>query len=142
MGNGVVHEIERKRAEFAYKCVDEVLKDHKSIKEKYKAYVKKIPMLIKNNGLGAAFAFVKAKISEKEGEAGYAYKLIYEQTGNWLKEDYKQLIDLRGDEDLVIQIISLDSNTYRAVTAEVISFFTWLSRFAEGMIKGDDSNGG
>jgi CRISPR-associated protein Cmr5 len=99
-------------------------------------------MLIKNNGLGATFAFVKAKISEKEGEAGYAYKLIYEQTGNWLKEDYKQLIDLRGDEDLVIQIISLDSNTYRAVTAEVISFFTWLSRFAEGMIKGDDSNGG
>ncbi|QSQ07880.1 hypothetical protein H0A61_00197 [Koleobacter methoxysyntrophicus] len=142
MGNGVIHEIERKRAEFAYKCVDRVLKEHKNIKEKYKTYVKKIPMLIKNNGLGATFAFVKAKISEKEGEAGYAYKLIYEQTGNWLKEDYKQLIDLRGDEDLVIQIISLDSNTYRAVTAEVISFFTWLSRFAEGMIKGDDSNGG
>lgn len=65
---------------------------------------------------------------------------VYEQTTEWLKKDKKQLIDLSGNSDLVKEIISLNSPEYRAVTAEVLAFFKWLSRFAEGLIKGDETD--
>ena len=121
--------IEQGRAHVAYQyALDASSKDYK---KEYKSYVKKIPMLIKTNGLGSTFAFVKAK-----SKAG-AYHLIYEQTTEWLKQDEKRLLNLSGNNDLVAELIKLDSAEYRAVTAEVLAFFTWLRRFAEGLIEGE-----
>ncbi len=99
----------------------------------FKSYVKKTPMLIKMNGLGATFAFIKSKSKNNN-----AYTLIYEQTAEWLKNDDKKLIDLSGKKDLVGEIVRLDSFQYRALTIEVLAFFNWLRRFAEGLIEGDD----
>jgi CRISPR-associated protein Cmr5 len=124
--------IERERARFAYKCAYSAsLKDLKFAKE-YKAYVKKIPMMIKANGLSATFAFVFSKAKD-----GKPYELIYHQTAEWLKQDQKKLITL-SDDKVVEKIIELDSPEYRAITFEILSFFSWLRRFAEGLIKGDD----
>lgn len=126
--------LEQGRAKFAY---EKVLEGNKIKKRKeYKAYVRKIPTLVKTNGLGETFAFVKAKKVKKAEEidkAAYAYYLIYDQTSQWLKE--KEL--LKPDMDLVEWIISLNSPTYRAVTNEVLSLFKWLSRFSEGLIEGE-----
>lgn len=133
--------IERERAKFAYQCAEKGSKIDKN--KEYKAYVQKIPMLIKTNGLGAAFAFVKAKSSNDKNNAGYAYKLIYEQTTNWLKSEPKELIvdklspkkmDQSIEEDLIKVLINLNSPEYRAITNEVLAFFIWLKRFAEGLI--------
>lgn len=135
--------IERERAKRAYQCAEEGSKIDKS--NEYKAYVQKIPMLIKTNGLGAAFAFVKAKSSDDKGKVGYAYKLIYEQTTNWLKSEPKELIvdklSLKKtdgsieEKDLIEVLINRNSSEYRAVTNEVFAFFIWLKRFAEGLIE-------
>lgn len=119
--------LESGRAKFAYDCAKEAADDKKVKDSEYKSYVKKIPMLIKTNGLGSTFAFVNAK-------GGAAYNLIYEQTKDWLIADNKGLIDLSNNSDLVQKIISLDSASYRAVTVEVLAFFTWLRRFADGLI--------
>ena len=92
--------------------------------------------MIKTNGLGETFAFVKAKKvkrAEETDKPGYAYYLIYDQTSQWLKESGF----LKQEKDLVEWIISLDSPTYRAVTNEVLSLFKWLSRFSEGLIEGE-----
>lgn len=103
--------------------------------DKYGSYVKKIPMLIKNNGLGSTFAFVKSSCTKTKNkkEPGTdenpknAYDLIYKQTSDWLKN--KKLI---GDTDLASEIIKKNSTEYRVLTNEVLALFNWLRRFAEG----------
>ncbi|MEW6006313.1 MAG: type III-B CRISPR module-associated protein Cmr5 [Stygiobacter sp.] len=105
--------------------------------DKYSSYVKKIPMFIKTNGLGSTLAFVKSKIAKEKNNKTpgiqenpkNAYDLIYVQIKKWLVE--KSLIN--ANEELVEHIISLDSIKYRQITAEVLAFFNWLRRFAEGL---------
>lgn len=133
---GTITGIEQGRAKFAYDCAKMVV-DKKDINQKeYKSHIKKIPMLIKTNGLGATFAFVKSKGNE-------VYNRIYNNTEKWiLEEDMKKLIpknyitDENGRKKKFIDIlISLPSSIYRAVTIEVLAFFNWLKRFVDGLIK-------
>lgn len=127
--------LEQGRASFAYRCAENGSQITKS--KEYKSYVQKIPMHIKTNGLGATFAFIKAKSSTDKDKAGYAYHLIYKQTADWLKQEPKGLMAgrLNNNHDLVNVIINLDSPEYRAVTNEVLALFAWLKRFAEGLIE-------
>jgi len=127
--------LEQGRAKFAYDCAEQAAKSPGYCKE-YKSYVRKIPMMIKTNGLGSALAFVKAKTKAKSKVAA-AYRVIYEHTTDWLKQAPIQLLDFSNNHDLVAEIIKLDSTQYRAVTVEVLAFFTWLRRFAEGLIEGE-----
>jgi len=98
--------------------------------KEYRSNVKKIPMYIKTNGLGATFAFVKSKAKD-----GNAWELIYKQIFEWLIKDDKKFIGLPDGKDLILKIISLNSPEYRAVTVEVLAFFNWLKRFADGLIE-------
>ncbi|MGE4518022.1 MAG: type III-B CRISPR module-associated protein Cmr5 [Desulfobacteraceae bacterium] len=135
--------LEQGRAKFAYECAKEgsLLDKKKEYKDKndkskeYKAYTKKIPMLIKTNGLGATFAFMLSK--------GGTYEFIGEQILDWLKADEKGLLPsdqiINSFEKLNNYIISEDSSKYRMITIEVLAFFSWLRRFAEGLIEGDDN---
>lgn len=125
--------IEQGRAKFAYECA----KIEK--KKEYKSYVKKIPMMIKTNGLGATFAFMLSKKAKAEGP-------IYTKIGNnileWLRRDTKNLIKMNNIDDfekLTSKIVELNSPEYRALTIEVLAFFNWLRRFADGLIEGDES---
>jgi len=122
-----IKDLEKERSQFAYKCVVDANKKEE-IKKDYKPYVKKIPMMILNNGLGATFAFIYSK--KKNGNA---YELIYKQTNDWLKKDNK--------EDLVKWIIEQESSEYRAITNEILALFNWLKRFADGMIEEEEENG-
>ena len=90
-------------------------------------------MLIKTNGLGATFAFIKAKSS-----SGNAYDTIYKQVSEWIRVDEKKIINLSKKDDLVKIIVELPSPSYRALTTEILSLFNWLRRFAEGLIEGSD----
>lgn len=121
--------IEQGRANFAYKCAKKGAELSK--KKEYKSYVKKIPMLIKTNGLGATFAFMLSK--------GGTYSDIGNHIKDWLKEDEKKIIDtnklgINTFQDLVVKIVEMDSTEYRALTTEILAFFNWLRRFAEGLI--------
>lgn len=113
--------LEQGRAKFAYECAVAGSKIKKD--KEYKSYVKKIPMLIKTNGLGETFAFVKSRKDSNENKVGYAYQLIYTQTAEWLMKDEKKLININEKDDLIDKIISLDSISYRTVTIETIAFF-------------------
>jgi len=124
--------LEQGRAEFAFECAKKGSQIEK--KKEYKSYVKKIPMLIKTNGLGATFAFMLSK--------GGTYEVIGGQVLEWLKNDEKEILsDARGIKsfkDLNEKITSLSSPEYRALTIEILAFFSWLRRFAEGLIEDDD----
>jgi CRISPR-associated protein Cmr5 len=129
--NASIKGLEQGRAIFAYNCASAGSKEIK--KKEYKSYVKKVPMLIKTNGLGETFAFINSKKSPDKNKSGYAYLLIYNQTSDWLKKDQK----IKPDDNLLEKIISMDSFEYRAVTNEVIAYFKWLIRFADGLIEGE-----
>lgn len=109
------------------------LEDSKEAKN-FKSYVKKIPMMIKTNGLGATFAFIKSKKKA-------AYDLIYRQTYEWLQQseitNHIFQSATSNDLDLVEVIISEGSWNYRTLTVEVLALFGWLRRFAEGLIEGE-----
>lgn len=129
--------LEQERAQFAYKCVEQVLNNE--YEKRYKSYAKKIPMLIKNNGLGATLAFVFSKV-EKE----IACNLLYRQIGEWLKK--REFVNRSSDisslnNELVAQIISLDLPKYRAATVETLALFNWLRRFVDGLIEGEEEGG-
>lgn len=124
--------LEQGRAAFAFKCAQKGAELEK--KKEYLSYVRKMPMQIKTNGLGAAMAFAFAKGS-KNGKAlpDKAWGLLYQHVEQWLKEDPKQLIKFENNR-LAARLTEVDSATYRAVTVEVLAFLTWLKRFSEGLI--------
>jgi len=140
-----IKDLEKDRAKFAYQCVVEVNGNEK-IKKDYKSYVKKIPMMILNNGLGATFAFIYSKKQKSE-----AYELIYKQVDDWLNKDYKSTKCNKTNDcyegkdkdckevDLVRWMTCLNSQPYRATTNELLALFNWLKRFADGMIEGEEN---
>lgn len=130
--------LEQGRAAYAYQCAEDGAKLDK--KKEYKSYVKKMPMLIKTNGLGAAVAFAFAKGSKGGNpDKKNPWGLFYTQIESWVKE--KQLPQLESGK-LAQTLTELDSQPYRAVTVEVLAFLNWLKRFADALIEGEsqDSN--
>jgi len=126
---------ELNRAKFAYDCVNSVLSKSQKTKESYKSYVKKIPTYIQVNGLAGALAFIFSKKGEGS-PTKEAYKEIYKQIDDWLKQNLKK----NNDEDLVKWVIEQESKLYKAITIEVLSLFSWIRRFAEGKIEGEENN--
>lgn len=124
--------IEQNRAKFAYECAEKGKELDKA--SEYKAYVKKLPTLIKTNGLAAALAFAFLK-GTKDGtlQKNQAWGLLYAQIEAWLNKDTKELITFEENR-LKYQLTTVDSSTYRAITVEVLAFLTWLRRFSDGLI--------
>ena len=127
--------IEQGRATYAFKTVQGV---DDSLKKDYKSAAKKFPVLIKTNGLGQSLAFLKSKggkINEKTGKKEInAHDRLYEHISNWLQtEDEKRLVG--KDEELVKEVIQLESYDYRQVTTETIALLNWIRRFVDGLIE-------
>lgn len=124
---------EQIKAEFAYKCA---YKNYEiRLGKEYKSYVKKLPMLIKTNGLGASFAFMFSKKNKDEGKF---WNEIGKNIFDWLST--QKIIDstkINNFDSLVNHINQYNSTEYRRLTAEVISFLTWLRRFADGLFEGE-----
>ena len=118
--------LEQGRAKHAYEAAEKAKKS-----KDYKQYAKKVPMLIKTNGLGATLAFMAAK--------GGAYKTILDNIQEWLKEDVKfksilsEIKGAEGKDDLMAKIVNCDSFQYRTLTIEVLAYLGWLRRFADAL---------
>ncbi|HHC11501.1 MAG TPA: type III-B CRISPR module-associated protein Cmr5 [Campylobacterales bacterium] len=121
-----IRDIEKERAIFAYKKVEEAIVNQGIKQSEYKSYCKKIPSLIQTNGLSASFAFIFSKNNA-------TYTLIYDQVDEWLKYRY----NINRDEELIERLIKLDSTKYKKETIEVLALFSWMRRFAEGKISKD-----
>ena len=115
--------IEQGRAKYAFEAVSKVTGD--KLKKEYKTAAKKLPVLIKTNGLGQSLAFIKKRNN--------GYDRLYEQIGNWLQtKDTKQLV---SSGELVEQVIKLESPVYRQVTVETLALLNWIRRFVDGLMK-------
>lgn len=117
--------IEQGRAKYAFDKVRNVSEyGPDSLKKAYKSAAKKLPVLIKTNGLGQSLAFIKGR---NDG-----YIKLYEQIGDWLQtEDAKALVP---PGELVDQVIQLQSSDYRQVTLETLAMLNWIRRFVDGLM--------
>lgn len=130
-----VNKIEQGRAEEAFRCVQNFVRTDGKKKE-YKSYSKKIPMLIKTNGLAATFAFMNTKKPDDP------YIQIGKDIVFWLQTlnpGLKTKMDNAGNNTKLnpfLQVLlSASSEEYKYFTAETLSFMNWHRRFTEGMIK-------
>lgn len=130
--------IEQGRAKYAFDSVKEISENGaKRLKESYKSAAKKLPVLIKTNGLGQTLAFVKSKRA-KEGKPKNGYDKLYAQVGAWF-----QTKDAEGFPegcDLVEKVIQLESPLYRQVTVETLALLNWVRRFVDGLMKDVEGN--
>ena len=139
-----IRNIEQERASKAYEFVQNVVtSENEETQKEYKAYVKKVPMLILKSGLGNTLAFIFSKRNKSK-----AYKLVYDQIFEWCLE--KRLIHTAGNQnnDLnrgeivsydIQMIINKPISEYRLIASELITFFAWLQKFAEGSISLEES---
>jgi CRISPR-associated protein Cmr5 len=123
--------LEQGRANFAFERATTGYSIHK---KEYAQHAKKLPMMIKTNGLGAAFAFMFSKQK--------TWGTLLKDIEDWIKNtDNKKTEAIYKDaqgSNLVQKVLNLNSSDYRVVTIEVLAFINWLSRFAEGIKKGQE----
>lgn len=104
----------------------------KKLKESYKSVAKKLPVLIKTNGLGQTLAFMKSKRAKKDNPEN-GYDKLYQQLGKWLQaESENQFIE---SGELVEKIILLNSSFIRQATVETLALLNWMRRFVDGLMR-------
>ena len=127
MNEQSIRGIEQGRATYAFNKVSDIRNDLPLEKQKkYKSNAKKLPVLIKTNGLGQALAFIE----KRDG-----YSELFDQIEEWLQK--KQLITTN---QMVEEVIGFDSDKYRQVTTETIALLLWMRRFVDSMIEGEATN--
>ncbi|PSR11245.1 MAG: type III-B CRISPR module-associated protein Cmr5 [Bacteroidetes bacterium] len=132
--------LEQARAKFAFEKANDMATIGGKKAKEYKSYAKKLPMMIKTNGLGASLSFALSKSKNKEGQKT-SWGNLYDDLNSWLRNSHKiWLLGLNPPADLSEAAINLDSQEYRALTVEVLAFLNWLRRFAEGLIEGEADN--
>ncbi|PSJ75855.1 type III-B CRISPR module-associated protein Cmr5 [Sphingobacteriales bacterium UPWRP_1] len=120
--------LEQGRAAFAFK---QAAAGYTEYKKEYAQAAKKLPMMIKTNGLGAALAFLFSKQK--------VWGTVLNHIEAWVNstDNLKTHLIYKETEgsNLVQKILHLDSNSYRIVTIEILAYLNWLRRFAEGIAK-------
>jgi len=129
--------LEQKRAAKAWCQVKAVPKD---IQKDYRSLVRKMPAMIRINGLGQTLAFL---LAQEKKAADVLYKhleewLIGNESASSTVEDpvirlYKADLPWPSPakETLIERILASDSTVYRLATAEALAYLGWLKRFAE-----------
>jgi CRISPR-associated protein Cmr5 len=119
--------IEQGRASQVYDAVQKIYQETSGKGKKwdnYKAGVKKLPVLIKTNGLGQALAFIYNRDNFPD---------IYEQIEIWLQEnDFKQLVP-KDRGKFIEKIVNMDSEQYRQATVETLALLNGMRRFVDGI---------
>jgi CRISPR-associated protein Cmr5 len=96
--------------------------------DEYCSYVRKLPMMILNNGIGASVAFLFSKSKENN-----AYEVLYDQIAEQLKREGFDI-----ENSLMEFLVDADSTTHRRATIVLLAFLKWLKRFADGLIGEED----
>ncbi|MDR4506853.1 MAG: type III-B CRISPR module-associated protein Cmr5 [Candidatus Brocadiaceae bacterium] len=131
-----VQTLEQKRAAEAWSCIQYVNEEinNPRFKKEYRSIVMKLPTLILTNGLGQTLAFLKSK--GKNNDSNPEEK-VYEDLQGWLTKPNAVNWGRATHEKLIERIMAVDSNKYRFITIECLSFLNWLKRFADAVLPKD-----
>jgi CRISPR-associated protein Cmr5 len=126
---------EQERAASAWTNVEGVLKAYQ---KQYGSVVKKMPMLILTNGLGATLAFLLAKSTPKEGKEpsneNRAHEAACKHLSGWV------MSQLQPGGKLMDWVRKNSSADSRRATPEALAYLNWLKRFVEAKGWGEEAN--
>ena len=112
--------IENGRAKYAFTRVEAFIQENKDSerdRDSYRAYIKRLPSIIKTNGLGEALAFYYS-------QKGIHYH-IYCDIADWIKHAMPSTVCKYAKDDenseFIKLLISMKSDEYRLVTVEVLA---------------------
>lgn len=127
-----IMDIERERAKFAYMNVKKYMDNVNSEEDnkKFKSYVRKLPMLILNNGLLNTMGFLKGKDNEDDRE----YSSIFTCIQEWQSKILKYIEEQSNVENTYDYIFQCNTTNYQILTKETLNFCVWYKRIAEGLI--------
>lgn len=120
--------LQQARAASAWQAVQQLQKLIQSDSEDYGRWARKLPTMIKSQGLAPTLAFLKAK--------GKLH--LYNDVSAWVSQQ------LEGKRtDLIEMVLSpqCDSRRYRLIASETIAYVEWLKRFAEAQGLGNKEEG-
>lgn len=130
-----IRHIGLERVDFAYNAVKSINEDDSISSEdkiKYKTSAKKLPVMIRTNGIGQTLAYLK--------DRNDGYNALYEQLGDWFIKN--ELIFKAGSENeddikknTLEKVVNLTSLEYRRLTLEAITISSWFSRFVDSIMK-------
>ncbi|OIN65734.1 type III-B CRISPR module-associated protein Cmr5 [Exiguobacterium sp. KRL4] len=123
-----LHSIDQLRAGFSYDAI-QIAKESSAKQSEVKSYIKKMPLLIKTNGLAQTLAFYRAK-----GTGSKSYQIVYEMLSTWFRAEtpFKMMTT---EDGFLEQVIRLDTRQYMLLTDETILLLNWLRRFADIELK-------
>jgi CRISPR-associated protein Cmr5 len=140
--NNPLKTLNQLRAEYAYKCVEQVKNTNAA--SRYKSLAKKLPQMITYNGLLTTLAFLKskAKYEKKSGktEINGDFFILAHLT-LWLERKSRfepvKKNDLDGLNKTINEFLKKVYNDWNAhelflKTAEALAIAQWLKRIAEG----------
>jgi CRISPR-associated protein Cmr5 len=138
---------EQARGRHAWTSIQEIkgLK-RKEVEKKYRALARGFNAMLQINGLGQTLAFLGAKSKpdpKKPSEKNEHYYLLKHITV-WTKENFHaHNLSVINDQRIGFLIWVTDEATssadYRRATTECLALGSWLRRFAEAELEGDES---
>ncbi|PJF25661.1 MAG: type III-B CRISPR module-associated protein Cmr5 [Phototrophicales bacterium] len=115
---------EQIRAVQAWDAITEIEREYPSVTGKYGTLARGLPAMIQTNGLAVTAAFLASKpLGEKEKNREHERVLTH--LGARLH------FVLGSGSDLMAFIRTASTDQYRRATAELITYATWLKRYAE-----------
>ncbi len=136
--------LEQERGKVAWDNVTNV-RDSKnsSLQKEYRSLARGLSAMIQINGLGQTLGFLKAK---GKGDDKKAHYLLLKHLTEWMRNpnhfSAANIAVMNDAQDGLLRWIvdtATSSDDYRRATAECLSFGTWLRRFAEAELEGDES---
>lgn len=122
---------EQIRAVQAWDAIIEIEQEYPSVTGKYGTLARGLPAMIQTNGLAVTAAFLASKPLPKKEDK--------EQNRDKNREFERMLVHLGNrlksagltQYDLMAFIRTASTDQYRRATAELITYATWLKRYAE-----------
>lgn len=119
--------LEQKRARQAWSDVDGV---PENVGTKYGTQARKLPALIRHNGLGQTLAFLSSKPNNQ------AMRMVSGHLSSWVMRQMAQ------QGSLLTAFTQWSSDQLRRATSEALAYALWLRRFAEakGWAEGEEED--
>lgn len=128
--------LEQKRAVFAWERVKSL---DDSLKEKAGMYIRRLPAMTFNNGLGQTLAFLQAKTTETEKSNKLAAHEVFMILADWL---IKERGIYKGEpENLIKTIAEGDRFQYQLAQEEIWALLNWVKKFADAFLPKEDLTG-
>jgi CRISPR type III-B/RAMP module-associated protein Cmr5 len=115
---------EQLRAVQAWEAITEIEQESDKVKGKYGTLARGLPAMIQTNGLAVTAAFLASKPLGENGK-NREHERMLAHLGMRLD------LVLGNGGDLMAFIRGASTDQYRRATAEIITYATWLKRYAE-----------